>query len=125
MTKLSLCIASQCLTVDTDAPASITNIGRYQELTCKLNKFVCLQPVENLFCDVIKPVGKLNGELLYNNQSLGTNLLGRVILKLLELNWEKLFDINNAHPFRRGVQPHMHMSKDAQKCLDTETKCNF
>ena len=38
MTKLSLCIASQCLTVDTDAPASITNIGRYQELTCKLNK---------------------------------------------------------------------------------------
>ena len=34
--------------------------------------------------DVIKPIGKLNGELLYNNQSLGPNLLGRVILKLLQ-----------------------------------------
>lgn len=56
--------------------------------------------------DVIKPVEKLNGESVYSNQRLnisfivtdtkGPIMLDKDILRLLHLNWNEMFDVNNA-----------------------------
>ena len=92
--------------VDTGASASIINMGMHHEMRCKLYKLMPINSQLKTYSGhVIKPIGKLDGELVDDNQSLNVsfifadtkrpNLLGRDILRLLRLDWLKLFDINN------------------------------
>lgn len=92
--------------VNTGASADIIIMETYQENRCKLNKFMPVNIQLRTYSeDVIKPIGKHDGELVYDNQNLNIslivadtkepNLLGRDILRLLRLNWEIWFDINN------------------------------
>ena len=96
--------------VDTGVSESIINMETYQEVKCKSDN---LMPVNNQLRtyseDIIKFIGKLYGELVYNNQifnvsfivadTKGPNLPGRDILGLMKLKWGKLLDINNVREF--------------------------
>ena len=96
--------------VDTGVSESIINMETYQEIKCKSDN---LMPVNNQLRayseEIIKFIGKLYGELVYNNHifnvsfivadTKGPNLLGRDILGLMKLKWGKLLDINNVREF--------------------------
>ena len=91
--------------VDTGASASIINMGMHHEMRYKLYKLMPINSQLKTSGKLLGPIGKLDGELVDNNQSLNVsfifadtkrpNLLGRDILRLLRLDWSKLFDINN------------------------------
>ena len=80
--------------IDIRASASIINMETYQDIRCKSKKLIPVNSqLRTCSGDVIKAIGKLDGELIYGYQSSNIsfiianievpNLLGRDMLRLL------------------------------------------
>ena len=90
--------------VDTGASKSIINMETYNTIKRKSDSLTYTNSKLRTYSGyLVKPEGMIEVSFKYGNRCLvvlfivantkGPNLLGRDVLRLLQLNWEKLFNV--------------------------------